>query len=115
MPAPRKARGIFLSFLRVLVDTLMGREEYLAMNTRMDTVEHDVAELKLAVRAIEQRLDDVLPTLATKADLEKLRADLQTDLEKPRSDMLKWFFAGWVTMFFSLAGLQITLFNLAKP
>ncbi len=31
------------------------------------------------------------------------------------SDMLKWYFADWVTMFFSLAGLQITLFNLAKP
>jgi hypothetical protein len=74
------------------------------MNSRLDIVENDVAELKLAVRAIEQRLDDVLPTLATKADLEKLR-----------SDMLKWCIAGWVSMFFSLAGLQITLFNLAKP
>jgi hypothetical protein len=85
------------------------------MNSRLDIVENDVAELKLAVRAIEQRLDDVLPTLATKADLERLRADLETKIEKARSDLLKWFFAGWVTMFFSLAGLQVTLFNLAKP
>lgn len=88
------------------------------MNARLDTVESDVADLKVAVRAIEQRLDDVLPTLATKADLERLRTDLEklrTDLEKSRNDMLKWFFAGWVTMFFSLASLQITLFNLAKP
>ncbi len=71
-----------MSVLCVPVVTSPGREEYLMMNTRMDTVEHDVADLKLAVRAIEQRLDDVLPTLATKADLEKLRADLETKLGK---------------------------------
>ncbi len=81
------------------------------MNSRLDIVENDVADLKLGLRTLEQRLDDVLPTLATKADIEKLR----TEMEKLRSDMLRWMIASWVTMFFSLASLQVTLFNLAKP
>lgn len=81
------------------------------MNSRLDIVEKDVADLKIGLQRIEQRLDDVLPTLATKADLERLR----TEMEKMRGEILKWFIAGWVTMFFSLGGLQITLYNLAKP
>jgi hypothetical protein len=97
--------------LRAPVDKVERCDNHVGMNSRLDIVEKDVADLKIGLRRIEQRLDDVLPTLATKADLEKLR----TEMEKMRSDMLTWCIAGWISMFFSLAGLQITLFNLAKP
>jgi hypothetical protein len=101
----------FFARLRAPVDKPEGRANHGAMNSRLDIVEKDVADLKIGVRCIEQRLDDILPTLATKADLEKLGVGM----EKMKSDMLKWPIAGWVTMFFSLASLQITLFNLARP
>lgn len=95
-------------------------------------IKRDVADLKIRTHAIElrlvaldQRLTDELPHFATKADLETLRTEferlrteierLRTDMEKMKSDMLKWFIAGWVTMFFSLASLQIMLFKLANP
>ncbi len=139
LPAPRKACGIFFARLRAPVDRVEKCANHGGMDPRLDTVEsdlavltgdvavikRDVAELKTRTQSIElrlvaldQRLTDELPHFATKADLETIRTEferLRTDTEKMKSDMLKWFIAGWVTMFFSLASLQITLFNLAKP
>jgi hypothetical protein len=78
---------------------------------RQEIVEKDVVELKhnfnvLDKRfvALEQKIADELPHLATKADLKKLRGEIRL-----------WIVGSWATMFFSLAALQVALHNLAKP
>jgi SMC interacting uncharacterized protein involved in chromosome segregation len=95
------------------------------MDSRLEIVEKDVAtlgsdvaELKARVQSIDirsqsielrlvtldQRLTDELPHLATRAELEKLRNEIRL-----------WIIGSWITMFFSMAALQIALINLAKP
>ena len=54
---------------------------------------------------LEQRLDSVLPTLCTKADLESVRADVHrglSDMHRGLSEMKKWMIA---TIFDLLVGL----------
>lgn len=63
----------------------------------------DIAMLDRRLVALDQRLSDVLPQLITKADLQKLRDEIRL-----------WLFVSWITQFFSLAGLQVVLFVLAR-
>jgi hypothetical protein len=80
------------------------------MDSRLDIIEKDVTELKAGRQAIELRLvaldqwlTDELPHLATKVDLEKMRNEIRL-----------WIIGSWITMFFSMAGLNLALYNLAK-
>lgn len=54
---------------------------------------------------LEQRLDSVLPTLCTKADMESVRADVHrgiSEMHRGLGDMKKWMIA---TIFVLLFGL----------
>ena len=56
------------------------------------------------VAALEAHFNAVLPTLATKADLESLRADIH-----------KWMAATCIGLFIGFAGLFIAMGNILKP
>ena len=77
---------------------------------------------------LETRFDTILPTLATKRDiedlrrefgigLEALRAELQTlraDIFKALHDTLKWMIGIVITMFIGLLGANFAMFNAVK-
>lgn len=54
--------------------------------------------------ALETHINTILPTLATKADVEALRADIH-----------KWMVATVVGLFIGFAGLFIVMGNILKP
>ena len=54
--------------------------------------------------AFEARYDALLPTLATKADIEALRADIH-----------KWMVGSLVGLFIGFGGLAVALGQMAKP
>ncbi len=78
---------------------------------------------------LETRFDTILPTLATKADLEALRGELRLELVNLRAEMhagfeklraelaqglnshMKWMIATMLTFFIGIAGLNIAIFN----
>ncbi|MGZ8289651.1 MAG: hypothetical protein ACXW2U_09000 [Telluria sp.] len=53
---------------------------------------------------LEARFDTVLPTLATKADIESLRADVQ-----------KWMVATIIGLFVGFGGLFVAMTNILRP
>ena len=53
---------------------------------------------------LEVRFDTVLPTLATKADIEGLRADVQ-----------KWMVATIIGLFVGFGGLFVAMTNILRP
>ena len=92
---------------------------------------------------LETRFDTLLPTLATKSDLEalrsevragleklrgdfstemqKMRGDFSTSLEKLRADQLKmhndfmkWIIGLWVSLFVAVIGFDIAIFNVVN-
>ncbi|WP_343732423.1 hypothetical protein [Duganella sp.] len=54
--------------------------------------------------ALEARFDTILPTLATKADIEALRADIH-----------KWMVGSMIGLFIGFGGLAAALGQLLKP
>ncbi|QJD89105.1 hypothetical protein HH213_02625 [Duganella dendranthematis] len=54
--------------------------------------------------ALEARFDTILPTLATKADVEALRADIH-----------KWMVGSMIGLFIGFGGLAAALAQLIKP
>lgn len=54
--------------------------------------------------ALEARFDTILPTLATKADVEALRADIH-----------KWMVGSMIGLFIGFGGLAAALGQLLKP
>ena len=65
----------------------------------------DWADLARRVAVLETRFDTVLPTLATKADL----AELCTEIEALRADLIKWMAATLMTILLSFVGLFVGL------
>ena len=57
------------------------------------------------------RVDAILPTLATKADLEVLRADM----EAMRADVARWTLATVIGLFIGFGGLFLAMSNTLKP
>ena len=53
---------------------------------------------------LEARFDTILPTLATKADIESLRADVQ-----------KWMVATIIGLFVGFGGLFVAMTNILRP
>lgn len=70
---------------------------------------------------LESRFDTILPTLATKSDMESLRAEfgsgferLRTEMFKLQNNMLKWMIGISVTMFIGFLGANFAMFNVTR-
>lgn len=57
--------------------------------------------------ALETHFNTILPTLATKADIESLRADM--------SRMSSWVLVSMIGMFCGFFGLMLAMQNMARP
>jgi hypothetical protein len=57
---------------------------------------------------VERKFDEKKDTLATKEDLANIKTELMVQIEKTRSDIIKWMFLFWIGQLASLiAILQI--------
>jgi hypothetical protein len=63
------------------------------------------------VTALETRLDTVLPTLASKADI----ADVRADIQRGTSETHKWMIATVIGLFLGFGGLFLAMSNALKP
>ena len=58
------------------------------------------SEAKALVEFVELKIDnkfeDNMDQLATKRDLQEVRAELELKIEKVRSDLIKWMFIFWI-------------------
>jgi hypothetical protein len=61
--------------------------------------------------ALEAHYNAILPTLATKADIEALRAEMH----KMSADTHKWMVASLIGLFIGFGGLGVTLVQILKP
>ena len=61
--------------------------------------------------ALETRLDTILPTLATKADI----ADVRADIHHAVGETHKWMIATVVGLFLGFGGLFLAMSNALKP
>ncbi|GJJ03859.1 hypothetical protein RugamoR64_43970 [Duganella rhizosphaerae] len=61
--------------------------------------------------ALEAHYNAILPTLATKADIEALRAEMH----KMSAETHKWMVASLIGLFIGFGGLGITLSQILKP
>jgi hypothetical protein len=70
------------------------------------------SEAKALVEFVELKIDhkfeDNMDQLATKRDLQEVKADLELKIEKVRSDLIKWMFIFWAGQ----TGLIITILKL---
>ncbi|MES2758353.1 MAG: hypothetical protein V4693_13345 [Pseudomonadota bacterium] len=64
---------------------------------------------------LETRFDTILPTLATKADLVELRAEMRAMNAELRADMQKWMTTTLISMFVGFGGLLIAMIKLVQP
>jgi hypothetical protein len=66
-------------------------------------------EAKVLVEYIETKVDkeftNKVDLLATKIDLEKLNGSLRTEIEKVKSEVIKWMFIFWVGQLASLIAI----------
>lgn len=95
------------------------------METRIEKLEEFAVEVRAELRSIDVRLtkiEVILPTLATKADLELLRRDTRTDIEslkvhihKTAAETQKWVVATIIGMFLGFGGLLLGMSNALKP
>lgn len=58
----------------------------------------DIYELKLAIEKI-------------RAEIERVRSDLEVRIEKVRTDLLKWSFGFWITQIAILVGILFKLLS----
>ena len=61
--------------------------------------------------ALEAHYNAILPTLATKADIEALRAEMH----KMSADTHKWMIASLIGLFIGFGGLGVTISQILKP
>ena len=67
------------------------------------------------ITILETRFDTILPTLATKADLAELRAELKGDVHSLKADISKWLVGIVITLFFGFGGMFFTMLSLLRP
>lgn len=63
------------------------------------------------VAALKAHIDAIVPTLATKADIEILRAEMH----KMSAEGYRWMVASMVGMFLGFGGLYVAANNATKP
>lgn len=96
------------------------------MASNADDVEHTVERLSESHRMLEHRMtvletrwDAILPTLATKADLAELKAELKSELRElvfsETNKLTRWLVSLTVTMLFGFAALFATMLTLLRP
>jgi len=61
--------------------------------------------------ALEARFDTILPTLATKSDIEALRAEMH----KMSAEGYRWMVASMIGMFLGFGGLYFAANNTPRP
>lgn len=66
-------------------------------------------DLDQRVTILETRFDTILPTLATKADLAELKAELKAELHDSMAGMHKWIAGTCITLILGLAGLSFSM------
>lgn len=71
---------------------------------------HD-GNMEARLTALETRLDTVLPTLATKTDIESVK----TEIHKSTGDTHKWMIATVIGLFLGFGGLFLAMSNALKP
>lgn len=79
------------------------------------------ADMDRRLTVLETRFDTILPTLATKSDLETLRSEMRVEIEKLRvavaekiNDAMKWMIGLFVTFFIGMLGVNFVMFNTLK-
>lgn len=65
----------------------------------------DPYQLDRRLTILETRFDTILPTLATKADLSELKAELRAEI----GSLSRWIAAMFVTMVIGFAGMVVAL------
>jgi hypothetical protein len=70
------------------------------------------AVIALDVRSV---LDERLKSVATKADLGQLRAELKTDMADLKSELMRWMFIFWAGQMAAMIGIVFTVFKLSRP
>jgi hypothetical protein len=72
-------------------------------------------EAKTLVEYIEAKIDktfdEKISVFATKEDLANLKTDLMVEIEKTRSDIIKWMFLFWIGQLASLIALLRIFFR----
>jgi hypothetical protein len=76
------------------------------------TRELDAYSLDRRLTILETRFDTILPTLATKADLAELRAELKSEIRAESAKLARWMATLAVTMVLGFAGMIVTLVTL---
>ncbi|HWJ93595.1 MAG TPA: hypothetical protein VNT33_02665 [Telluria sp.] len=71
--------------------------------------------LERRITILETRWDATLPTLATKADLAELKAELKDSIYSESSKLTRWLVSLTVTMIFGFATLFATMLTLLRP
>lgn len=71
---------------------------------------HD-GNMDARITAIETRLDTVLPTLATRTDIESVKSEIH----KSAGDTHKWMIATVIGLFLGFGGLFLAMSNALKP
>jgi hypothetical protein len=78
----------------------------------------DPYQLDRRLTILETRFDTILPTLATKADLAGLRAELtssfKSELHTEINSLTRWIIALTISMLFGFAGMVITMISLLR-
>jgi hypothetical protein len=89
----------------------------------------DVQSAKTELAAVRQKLDSVLPHLATKEDVQTARAETRAlaefeaviprfatkaDLHELRSDTRTWIVATAITLMVALGGMQFSFYSMLK-
>jgi hypothetical protein len=64
---------------------------------------------------LETRFDTIVPTLATKADLIGLRAELKADISELCAEMHKWMTTTLISLFVGFGGMLLTMVTLLRP
>jgi hypothetical protein len=74
----------------------------------------DYYQLDRRLTVLETRFDTIVPTLATKADLSDLKAELKAHIFGVKADLAKWLATLAITMVLGFAGMLVTMFNLLR-
>jgi hypothetical protein len=79
------------------------------------------AEMDRRLTVLETRFDTILPNLATKSDLESLRAEMRVEMERLRTevaekinDAMKWMIGLFITFFIGMLGVNFAMLNSLK-
>ena len=84
-------------------------------------IPHSDANLEGRVTVLETRVETILPTLATKADLKELRGELIAEFHKlegrlfqAMTEHFKWMIGIFISMFIGMFGITYTMWSVME-